>query len=1056
MFSRFFIERPIFAAVVSIVIVIAGLVTLGALPIAQYPEIAPPTVTVTASYPGANAQVVAATVAAPIEQEVNGVEGMIYMSSNSTNSGSYSLTVTFETGTDPDMAAVLVQNRVAVAMAKLPEEVKRTGVTTKKRSSNFALMLNLVSPDGRYDDVFLSNYATLQLRDELSRIDGVGDVQVLGAEEYSMRIWLDPEKLDARGLTTNEVAAAIREQNVQVAAGTIGQPPTPQGQAFQYTVSVRGRLDTTREFGEIVIQTGEDGRVTRVKDVARVELGSKSYNTTVKLDKGPSTLIMVYQLPGANLLDLTTKAMAKIKELSQKFPQGMKFVETYNAAWVVDASIDEIIETLIIAAILVILTVFIFLQDWRSTLIPSLTIPVSLVGTFAVMSILGFSINTLTLFGLVLAIGIVVDDAIVVVENTTRNMDTYKLSPREAAIRAMKEVSGPVVATTLVLLAVFVPTAFMGGLTGVLYKQFALTIAVTTVFSSINALTLSPSLCAILLRPTPERRNWFFNGFNRVFDRTTSGYNRVVGMTVRRTLFSGLLFLGISVAAFWGLGKTPVGFVPEEDQGYIMTSIQLPDGASLERTQAVMKRVDEIIGATQGIANNISISGYSLIEGAAGSNMGANFITFKPWGERTDLATQQQTIVAHLQKAFRNIQEAVAVAFVTPALPGLGNAGGFDMMVQDRGAMGLDTLQQVTTAMAQDANRGGTVTGAYTNFRANEPQLFVDVDRQKVKSMDLKLSDVFETMQAFLGQAYVNDFNLFGRTYQVNIQADAAFRSKPEHIKTLKIKNRAGEMVPLGTLVTVKEAFGPRMVTRYNMYPSASLKGTAAPGKSSGQALQYMMDMARDKLPAAMGYQWTGLSYQQTAAGGQAPVILGIAVVFVFLVLAAQYESWKIPVPVILSVPLALLGAVIAIWIRDLDNNTYTQIGLVLLVGLATKNAIMIVEFAKELYEGGKSAVEAAVEAARLRFRPVLMTAFSFILGVIPLVIATGAGAGSRRALGTAVMGGMLAATVLGVLFVPALYVVFQRLGGEKRKRGARGAPAEPPPAPEPPPGATS
>ena len=1030
MFSRFFINRPIFAGVVSIIITLGGFITMLSLPIAQYPNIEPPTVTVSASYPGANAKVVADTVAAPIEQQVNGVEGMIYMSSNSADDGSYNLTVTFETGTNLDMAQVLVQNRVAIAEPQLPEDVKRIGVTTKKKSPNFALAINIISPDGRYDDIYLSNYATLRLRDELSRVPGAGDVQVMGADQYSMRIWLDPEKLLARGITTEDVANAIREQNVQVAAGVIGQPPAPKGQSFQYTVNVMGRLEDVEQFKNIIIKTDAGGRMTRVKDVARVELGAQSYNLKTNLNDKPSALIFIYQLPGANLLELSQRARAVMERLKKSFPQGIDYVITYDASWVVQASIDEIVVTLVIAAILVILTVFVFLQDWRATLIPSVTIPVSLVGTFAVMSVLGFSINTLTLFGLVLAIGIVVDDAIVVVENVSRNIDESGLPAKEATLKAMEEVTGPVIATTLVLLAVFVPTAFMGGITGILYKQFALTIATATVFSSINALTLSPALCGLVMRPTPEHRNLFFRGFNKVMERSTAGYLQIVGRAVRHRFFSLLVFLGIGALAFWGGSVVPSGFVPPEDQGYLMANTQLPDGASRQRTEAVMQKIDEIIAGTPGVANNISVTGYSILEGVASSNMGFNVVVLKHWDKRVDDPKQSMNaILAHLRREFSKIQEAVVVAFPTPALPGLGVTGGFDFMLQDRAGVGLSQLQKMANELVADGNAQKGLTSLYTGFRANVHQIFVDVDRTKVKTLGVSLSSVFNTMQAYLGSAYVNDFNKFGRTYQVKIQADARFRARPEDILMLEVRNKEGKMVPLGTLVEVKDSFGPQILTRYNMYPAASIKGNAAPGYSSGQAMDLMARMAESKLPDTMGYEWTGMSYQELVASGEAGIIFILAVVFVYLVLAAQYESWKIPVPVILSVPLALSGAFAALILRGLDNNVYTQIGLVLLVGLATKNAILIVEFAKEKYESGMTAEEAAIEASRLRFRPILMTAFSFILGVVPLLIATGAGAGARQALGTAVFGGMMAATVLGVVFVPPLFAVFQKLG---------------------------
>jgi HAE1 family hydrophobic/amphiphilic exporter-1 len=1034
MFSRFFIHRPIFAAVVSIVIVLGGLLTLVGLPISQYPSIEPPTVNVTANYPGASATVVAETVAQPIEQQVNGVEGMLYMSSNSASDGSYSLTVTFETGTDQDMATVLVQNRVAVALPSLPDTVKRLGVTTKKKSPNFALCVNLVDNSGLYDDVFLSNYATINIRDELSRINGVGDVQVLGAGDYSMRVWLDPQKLKAYSLTTEDVANAIREQNVQVAAGVIGQPPAPKGQSFQLTVNVLGRLTDVDQFEQIIVKTGPDGRVLRVKDVATVELGARTYSVNCQLNQKPTTTIMIYQLPGANLLQLSQDCRKVLKELETRFPQGIEAVVSYDASDVVRASIQEIVETLLIAAFLVILTVYVFLQDIRATLIPAITIPVSLIGTFGVMGVLGFSINTLTLFGLVLAIGIVVDDAIVVVENCARNMDQHGLSAREAAVRSMEEISGAVIATTLVLLAVFIPTAFMGGMTGVLYKQFALTIATATVFSSINALTMSPALCALLLRPTPTRRGWFWRGFNRFLDWSTGRYEGIVKQVVRKLVIAMAIYLILGGAAYYIMSHTSTGFVPPEDQGYAVVSIQLPDGASLERTQAVVDQANKIVAATPGIAYNIALTGYSLLDSTVSSNMAGLVIVYKPWDARADKPDEtQDAILSNLNIAFYGIQEAMLMAFPTPALPGLGLAGGFEFQLQDRGAVGLANLEKVAWEFIQDGNGQAGLTDMYTTFRANVPQLFVDVDRVKVKTLGVPLSSVFDTLQAYLGSSYVNDFNKFGRTYQVNIQAAARFRDQAEEILSLQVRNDKGQMLPLGTLVSVRSSLGPQLVPRFNLYPSATIRGNAAPGYSSGQAIALLQDMAKTKLPASMGYAWSGISYQEVVAGGTGSVVFVIAVIFVFLVLAAQYESWKLPVPVVLSVPLALLGAFAALQIRALDNNVYTQIGLVLLVGLATKNAILIVEFARDLHVQGKGIVEAAMEASKLRFRPILMTAFSFILGVIPLVIATGAGAGARKALGTAVFGGMLAATMLGVVFVPGLFVVFEKLGRKKK-----------------------
>ncbi|MCF8041619.1 MAG: multidrug efflux RND transporter permease subunit [Desulfarculaceae bacterium] len=1035
MFSRFFINRPIFAAVVSIIIVLGGSLTLLGLPISQYPNIEPPTVTVTANYPGANATVVSATVAQPIEEQVNGVEGMIYMSSNSASDGSYTLTVTFETGTDQDMAQVLVQNRVGIATPKLPEEVRRLGVTTKKKSTNFAMCVNLLDTKGLYDSIFLANYATISIKDELARVYGVGDVQVYGAGNYSMRLWLDPQKLKTFSLTTDDVASAIQEQNVQVAAGVIGQSPAPKGQNFQLSVNVLGRLTDVAEFEQIIIKTGSDGRIVRVKDVARVELGAQTYTISSQMNKKPSATIMVYQLPGANLLQISDNCRQVLKRLSSSYPEGLEVVVTYDASDVVRASIQEIIETLIIAAILVILTVFVFLQDIRATLIPAITIPVSLIGTFAVMGILGFSINTLTLFGLVLAIGIVVDDAIVVVENCARNIDEHGLSSKEAAIKSMEEISGAVIATTLVLLAVFIPTAFMGGMTGILYKQFALTIATATFFSSINALTMSPALCALLLRPSKEHRNWFWRGFNAFLSWSTNRYEGIVGLVVHKLGISMVVYVILSVVAFYTMVNTPTGFVPVEDQGYAVSTVQLPDGASMERTQEVLDKVNNIIAETPGIQYNIAFTGLSLLDSTANSNTGAAIVVYKSWDDRAGKAGEsQQDMLMRINYGMMQIQEATVMAFPTPALPGLGLAGGFEYQLQDRGALGSQSLQNMAYEIIQDGNAQSGLTGMYTTFRADVPQLFVDVDRTKVKTLGIPLSTVFDTLQAYLGSSYVNDFNKFGRTFQVNMQAEARFRAKAHDISNLQVRNALGDMVPMATLATIKNTVGPQVVPRFNLYPSATIRGNAAPGYSSGQAIELLANMSAQKLPASMGYAWSGITYQEVVAGGSGAAVFVVAVIFVFLVLAAQYESWKLPLPVILAVPLALLGAFAAVQLRSLDNNVYTQIGLVLLIGLATKNAILIVEFARDLHTQGKGIVDAAMEASKLRFRPILMTAFSFILGTLPLVVATGAGAGSRIALGTAVFGGMLAATFLGVVFVPGLFVLFERIGSKKKK----------------------
>jgi HAE1 family hydrophobic/amphiphilic exporter-1 len=1034
MLSKFFIEHPIFASVISIVIVIAGAVSVGVLPIAQYPEITPPTVEVSTTYPGANARVVAETVAAPIEQEVNGVENMIYMSSTSASDGSYKLTVSFDVGTDLDMAQVLVQNRVKLAEAKLPEEVKRQGVNTKKKSTNIVLIISLFSPNGRFDELYLSNYATLRLRDVLSRIDGVGDVSVFPQSDYSMRIWLDPPKLKSRNLTTEDVLAAVREQNVQVAAGQIGQPPAPAGQSFQFTVNVLGRLTEIAQFEEIIIKTGEGGRITRLRDIARISLGGKSYDLTSGLTGKPSASVLIYQLPGANALNVAQQVYATMDELQTYFPEGLQYTIPYDTTIFVEQSIQEVFITLFQAAGLVFLVLFIFLQDWRATVVPAVTIPVSLIGTLAVMLAMGFSLNMLTLFGLVLAIGIVVDDAIVVVEATATHIEGG-LTAKEAAIKAMQEVSGPVVATTLVLLAVFVPSAFLPGITGQMYRQFALTIAISTIFSSINALTLSPALAALLLRPPKQRKNVFFRGFDAVFRKAENGYTAMVKTFVRRTAIMMLLFLGLLSLTGWQFTRLPTGFLPIEDQGYVMASIQLPDAASLERSQAVLDRIDGILKNTPGIQEWVSLGGYSLIDGTNASNMATVFIIMKPWEERTDPDLSMAAILANLQRQFFQIQEAIVFAFPPPAINGLGVAGGFQMQLEDRGDVGLVELQQMVLELVQAGNAQAGLTNLNSTFRADVPQLFAEVDRTKAKTMQVPLSSVFNTLQTYLGSYYVNDFNKFGRTWQVKVQADYQFRMEPDDIRRLDMRDAGGNMVPIGTLVSVDQILGPQTILRYNLYPSASITGEASPGFSSGQALNLMEQMADRTLPASMGYEWTGMSFQEKKVGSEAIMVFVLAIVLVFLVLAAQYESWSNPMAVILVVPLAVLGTVVSLVMRSFDNNVYTQIGIVLLIGLASKNAILIVEFAMAEREKGKGFREAAMDAAKLRFRPILMTAISSIAGFLPLVVAAGAGAASRQAIGTAVVGGMVAATVMSLLFTPVFYVVMQKLSGSRKKK---------------------
>ncbi|MFZ2447734.1 MAG: multidrug efflux RND transporter permease subunit [Syntrophobacteraceae bacterium] len=1048
MFSRFFIERPIFANVLAIATILFGVVTLFALPVEQFPDITPPTVRVSTVYPGANAQVVADTVAAPIEQQVNGVERMLYMSSTSANDGSYSLTVTFDVGTNLDMAQVLVQNRVATAEPLLPDEVKRQGLSTKKQSTAIILFIALSSPDGQYDDLYLGNYATLNIKDELSRIEGVGDVSVVGSASYSMRMWLDPEKLKARSLTTQDVVGAIQEQNVQVAAGQIGQPPAPSGQDFQYTISTLGRLSDVGQFEDIILKTtvSQGGtRITRIRDVARVELGGQVYDQYFQKAGTPAAGISIYQLPGANALDVADKVRHKMEELSKSFPKGIKYDVPFDTTKFVQASIHEIYKTLIEAGLLVLIVILLFLQDWRAVLVPATTVPVTIIGAFAAMAGLGFTVNMLTLFGLVLAIGIVVDDAIVIVENAAHHIE-LGLPPKEATIKAMDEILGPVIGITLVLMAVFLPTAFLGGITGQLYRQFALTIAATAVISAINAVTLKPAQCAVYLRPSPvEGRNWFFRGFNAGYNRCEAVYARVVGTMVRHSAVSLLVFAGLIGVTAWGFVSLPTGFLPTEDQGYVIACIQLPDSASQERTRETVTRLNGIIGNTPGIEDWITIGGYSVLDGTALSNAAAFYIVFKDWSQRTDPSLSQDAILMNLRQQFEQVREGVSFAFAPPAIQGLGVAGGFQMQIEDRRAAGLDQLQEVTEEMVRDGEAQTGLAALNTTFRAGIPQIFADVDRVKVKSLNIPLSNVFTTLQAYLGSAYTNDFNLFGRTFQVRVQADHKFRATSEDIRRLDVRTNDGKMVPVGTFVKVEESLGPQVINRYNLYPSAAINGEAAPGYSSGQALKLMEQMARNKLPDTMGYEWTGMSYQEKKVGGQAFMIFGLAVLLVYLVLCAQYESWTNPAAVILVVPLALLGAVAAVAVRGMDNNVYTQIGIVLLIALSSKNAILIVEFARDLRAQGKDIREAAVQAARMRFRPILMTSFAFILGVYPLVNAAGAGAASRRALGTAVFGGMITSTFLAVLFVPVFYTALQGLseyvGKSRRKPGEHAGP---------------
>lgn len=1038
MFSLFFIRRPIFAAVISIFIVVVGFVALLALPVSRYPDLAPPTVQISAIYPGADAATVAETVAAPIEQEVNGVEGMIYMQSVSANDGTMKLTVTFAPGTDLDTANVLTQNRVAIAESKLPEEVTRQGVTVKKQSTDVVMYITLTSPNGTYDDAFLSNYGWQRVRDELARVNDVGNVTVYGAGQFSMRIWLDPERMKSFSLTAGDVIGAIRQQNVQVAGGRVGATPAPADVQNEYTVNVRGRLAEVPEFEAIIVKTTEAGAQVRVGDIARVELGSDLYSTRSQFNGKPAATLAINQIPGSNIVTVAEGVKSKLDELAASFPSDVEYAIAYDNTDVVLTSIRGVITTLISALILVVLTVYIFLQNFRATIIPAVTIPVALIGTFAVLLALGYSLNQLTLFGLVLVIGIVVDDAIVVVENTSKWI-AEGLSSREAAEKAMLEVSGPVIATTLVLLAVFVPTTFMTGITGTLFKQFAVTISIATVFSSINALTLSPALCAILLKEQKEPTKGFFYRFNQSLEKSTNAYLGITKFAIRKVVLSVIVFAVMTGAAVLGFSSLPTGFVPQEDEGYCLVNVQLPDGASLSRTNAAIDQLNEIISGVPGVRDCISISGYSIISSSAASNTGLMIVTFDPWSERKGAELHQSGILKNLNRRLSQFQDGTVFGFPVPSLPGVGTGGGFTFMLQDRGGVGFGELSKVGAEIIEDGNAQTGLTGLNTTFRASVPQLFVDIDREQVMRMGIPLNSVFETLQVYLGSSYVNDFSRFGRTFQVKAQADAPFRARPDDIRSLQIRNSGGGMTPVGAIASVQESYGPQIVNRFNLYPSVKILGGAAPGYSSGQALQIMEEMAAQKLPGTMGYSWSELSFQEKLAGKGTTAIFIFAILMVYLVLAAQYESWTVPISVVLSVPTALLGAVLAMMARGMDNNVYTQIGIVLLIGLSTKSAILIVEFAKVLHEEeGKSVFDAAIEATKMRFRAVLMTAVSFILGVIPLLVASGAGAESQKVIGTSVFGGMLVATAVSLAAVPMLYYVVQTLVNRSAKKKAQ------------------
>jgi hydrophobe/amphiphile efflux-1 (HAE1) family protein len=1038
--AHFFIDHPIFATVISFVITIFGAISYLALPAAQYPDIVPPTIVVRANYPGASPEVIGETVATPIEQEVNGVENMLYMSSQSTVDGQMELTVTFKLGTDLDTAQVLVQNRVATAEPRLPEEVRRQGVTTTKSTPDILLVIHLVSPDKRYDQLYLSNYALIQVRDELARVDGVGSITSPGLREYSMRVWLDSERLSHLSLTPADVVSAVQSQNLQVASGTIGQPPSSSKGDFQLTVKTLGRLMDPKQFSDMIVRTGEDGRVIRLSDVARIELGARDYTINSYVDGETAIGMAISQRPGSNALATAEQLQKTIERLSKNFPEGLTYRIAYNPTVFVRESIDSVIHTLYEAAILVVIVVLVFLQNWRATLIPLIAIPVSLVGTFAAMLAFGFSLNMLSLFGLVLAIGIVVDDAIVVVENVERHIRAG-LSPRDAAHKAMDEVTAAVIAIAVGLSAVFVPTAFISGITGQFYRQFALTIAVSTLISAFVSLTLSPALCAILLEPHGEQKDWFgrfwdfvfgrfFRAFNRMFDGLSNGYANSVRWLLRRLALPLMVYAALIGFTGFGFKTVPTGFIPRQDKGYLITVIQLPDGASLERTDEVVRRASEMIRENPVVGHTVEFVGYS---GAARSNNpSAAVIFFGPLlPHEREHAHDHPNILKELPSIQQRLLEIPdANIFVIPAPPvqGLGNSGGFKFLVQDRAGHGPKALQEATQELIAAARKEPALEGVFTIYGASTPQLFADVDRVKAYMLNVPLTNIFDALQVNLGSAYINDFNLYGRTFQVRAQGEESFRDSVEDIGQLKTRNSAGEMVPLGSVVDVRWESGPDRVVRYNMFPSAEVQGDTGPGFSSGQAIQTVERLAREVLPQGMSIEWTDITFQEQQAGNTALYIFPLCVLFVFLVHSAEYESWSLPLAIILIAPICLPFALSGVWVRGMDNNLITQISFVVLIGLAAKNAVLIVEFAKQQEEEGLGTIEAAIEACRLRLRPIIMTSFAFILGVVPLARAAGPGFEMRQVLGTAVFSGMLGVTLFGLFLTPAFYVVLRRL----------------------------
>ena len=1048
-FSHFFVDRPIFASVMSIIVTLVGYISFVALPITEFPEIAPPTVNVTASYAGASAEVIAGTVATPIEQEINGVDNMLYIVSQATGNGALAISVVFKPGTNVDQAQVLVQNRVSIALPRLPTEVQRIGVTVRKRSPDLMLVIHLISPDGSLDQQYISNYATINIKDVLTRVDGVGDTIVFGARDYAMRVWLDPAKIQARRLTADDVVAALRAANIQVAAGAINQPPATSPGAFELAVQTLGRLSSPDQFNDIVVATDEGGRVTRVRDIARVELGSQDYTTNAYLDNKVATAIGIFQRPGSNALATAANVRATMDELAKSFPPGMAYRVAYNTTEFIQQSVDEVIKTLFEAALLVVVVIIVFLQSWRAAVIPIIAIPVSLIGTFFVMTAFGFSLNNLTLFGLVLAIGIVVDDAIVVVENVERDLHSG-MSPREAAHKTMDEVGGALVAIALVLCAVFIPSAFIAGISGAFYRQFALTITASTIISATVSLTLSPALAALLLKPHGEEQrsgiarilaapfNAFFSGFNKAFERLSAGYAALTGRILRISAVMLLIYAALIALTYVQFGRTPSGFIPPMDRGYFIAAISLPPGSTLERTDQVVRKASDMVLTRPGVSHAVAFAGFDGATFTNAPNAGVIFVTLQPFNERVKAGLATATILNGLRGQMQALREAFTLVIQPPSVPGIGTGGGFKLYVQDRAGRGPRALEQAVGTILGPANRTPGLVQVFTLFNTSTPQIYADIDRTKAEMLGVPITGFFDTLSTFMGSTYINDFNILGRTYRVTAQADNPFRLTIRDVENLRARSSAGEMVPLGSVATFQEITAPYRVPRYNLFPAVEVQGATLPGYSTGQAIAAMENLLATNLPAGFGFEWTEIALQEKIAGNTAAVAFSLAVVFVFLLLAAQYESLLLPLGVILIVPMCLFAAISGVLIRGMDNNILTQIGFVVLIGLAAKNAILIVEFSRQAEERGEDRYEAAVHAARTRLRPILMTSFAFILGVLPLVLATGAGAEMRQALGTAVFFGMLGVTLFGLLFTPVFYVLVRYVGTLGKTRRAR------------------